>query len=120
MNFFKYLLFLPFITLIACGHDQPVQSEAVTEPIPDVVSLTDVQIKTAGITLGTVTSQNMQQTLMLNGVVDVPPQNTVSVSFPIAAFLKSTSLLPGMHISKGETIAVMEDAVLIQMQQDYL
>jgi len=56
----------------------------------------------------------------LNGVVDVPPQNTVSVSFPIAAFLKSTSLLPGMHISKGETIAVMEDAVLIQMQQDYL
>ncbi|HSB93814.1 MAG TPA: efflux RND transporter periplasmic adaptor subunit, partial [Flavitalea sp.] len=58
--------------------------------------------------------------IMLNGVVDVPPQNTVSVSFPIAAFLKSTRLLPGMHIDKGEVIAVMEDAALIQMQQDYL
>ena len=120
MNLLKYFLYLPFITLIACGHEQAAQPEEMAEPVTDVVSLTDAQMKTAGITLGTVSTQNMQQALMLNGVVDVPPQNTISVSFPIAAFLKSTSLLPGMHISKGETIAVMEDAVLIQMQQDYL
>ena len=77
-------------------------------------------MKNAGIQLGSVSMENMRDVILLNGVVDVPPQNTVSISFPIAAFLKSTSLLPGMHIRKGEVIAVMEDAALIQMQQDYL
>ncbi|HNN27292.1 MAG TPA: efflux RND transporter periplasmic adaptor subunit, partial [Chitinophagales bacterium] len=38
----------------------------------------------------------------------------------LGGYLKSTKLLPGMHISKGEVIAVMEDPQYIQLQQDYL
>jgi cobalt-zinc-cadmium efflux system membrane fusion protein len=34
--------------------------------------------------------------------------------------VKSTKLLPGMHINKGELIAIMEDQQYIQLQQDYL
>jgi cobalt-zinc-cadmium efflux system membrane fusion protein len=56
----------------------------------------------------------------VNGVVDVPPQNMVSVSFPMGGYLKYTKLLPGMHVSKGEIIAQMEDQSLVQLQQDYL
>jgi membrane fusion protein, heavy metal efflux system len=52
--------------------------------------------------------------------VDVPPQNIVSVSFPIGGYLVSTRLLPGMRVRKGEAIAQMQDQLLIQMQQDYL
>ena len=62
----------------------------------------------------------MSSILKVNGVVDVPPQNMVSVSFPLGGYLKSTHLLPGMKVSKGQSIAVMEDQALIQMQQDYL
>jgi cobalt-zinc-cadmium efflux system membrane fusion protein len=59
-------------------------------------------------------------TLKLNGSVDVPPQNMVSISFPLGGYLKSSKLLPGMRVRKGETLAVMEDAQFIQIQQDYL
>ena len=52
--------------------------------------------------------------------MDVPPQNIVSVSFPLGGYLKTTRLLPGMHVSKGEVIAMMEDQSLVQLQQDYL
>ncbi len=58
--------------------------------------------------------------LVVNGTVDVPPQNMVSVSFPLGGYLKSTDLLPGMHVSKGQVIAWIEDPVLVQLQQDYL
>jgi cobalt-zinc-cadmium efflux system membrane fusion protein len=44
----------------------------------------------------------------------------VSVSMPLGGFLKSTKLLPGMHVKKGEIIANMEDQQYIQLQQEYL
>ena len=44
----------------------------------------------------------------------------VSVSMPLGGYLKTTKLLPGMHLTKGEIIASMEDLQYIQLQQEYL
>jgi membrane fusion protein, heavy metal efflux system len=44
----------------------------------------------------------------------------VSISAPLGGYLKSTKLLPGMHLNKGEVIAVLEDQQYITLQQDYL
>jgi cobalt-zinc-cadmium efflux system membrane fusion protein len=40
--------------------------------------------------------------------------------WPLGGYLKSTKLLPGLQIRKGDIIAIMEDQQYIQMQQDYL
>jgi membrane fusion protein, heavy metal efflux system len=120
MKLFKYFLFSILLAFFSCSQEQPVQQEEIPTSSPDLVNLTDAQIKNAGIQVDSVSMETMQHVLLLNGVVDVPPQNTVSISFPMAAFLKSTSLLPGMRVRKGQIIAVMEDAALIQMQEDYL
>jgi len=56
----------------------------------------------------------------VQGVVDVPPQNLVSISAPLGGYLRSLELLPGMEIQKGQTLAIMEDPKFIQLQQDYL
>jgi len=42
------------------------------------------------------------------------------VSMPMGGFLKTTQLLPGMHVKKGEVIATMEDQRYIEIQQEYL
>ena len=52
--------------------------------------------------------------------MDVPPQNLVSISIPLGGYLRSTNLLTGTHVSKGQTLALMEDPQYIQLQQDYL
>ena len=52
--------------------------------------------------------------------MDVPPQNIVSVSFPLGGYLKNTTLLPGMHVNRGQVIGIIEDQGLVQLQQDYL
>ena len=62
----------------------------------------------------------MSSIIRVNGKIDVPPQNMVSISMPLGGYLLSTKLLPGMHITRGEVIAVMEDQQYIQLQQDYL
>lgn len=103
----------------ACGNKktEPTVEKSVAE---DIVELTDAQLKNVEISTGTIQQQDISSTLKVNGIIDVPPQNLVSVSVPLGGYLKSTKLLEGMHVRKGEVIATMEDPQYIQLQQDYL
>ncbi len=104
----------------SCNNKQTSNEQINTTTQKNVVSLTDAQYKNAGIETGKIDSQFVSSVLKLNGKIDVPPQNMVSISVPLGGYLKSTKLLPGMHISKGEVLATMEDPQYIQLQQDYL
>jgi membrane fusion protein, heavy metal efflux system len=84
------------------------------------VTLTAAQVQKAEIRTALLEQKSIHEEISVNGVVDVPPQNMVSVSFPMGGYLRSTKLLPGMHVRKGEVIGVMEEQVLVQLQQDYL
>ena len=107
--------------LVSCSNKiQNTENEIQTSGQENVVTLTDAQFKNAGIETGTLSNQNISSVLKLNGKIDVPPQNLVSISAPLGGYLKTTKLLPGMHINKGEVLAVMEDIQYIQLQQDYL
>jgi cobalt-zinc-cadmium efflux system membrane fusion protein len=118
-RFLHYLLIaMPFL---ACSSaDKAVVKEETAPAGNTEVTLTAEQIKKAQIMTGELSREKVNTTVTVNGVVDVPPQNMVSVSFPLGGYLKYTKLLPGMHVSKGEIIAQMEDQSLVQLQQDYL
>jgi membrane fusion protein, heavy metal efflux system len=118
----KYFINLSFLLLFlsACGDKQPATYGAAETPEINIISLTDEQFKNAGITTGKIETKDVSSVLKLNGQIDVPPQNMVSISVPLGGYLKSTKLLPGMHVNKGEAIAVIEDQQYIQLQQDYL
>ena len=112
-------LFIIIFSLLACNDKKQEVKETSPEP-QDVVTLTDTQVKNAGIVTGIIEKKTLNSELKVNGLVDVPPQNIVSVSFPLGGYLKTTKLLPGMHVNKGEVIARIEDQALVQLQQDYL
>lgn len=77
-------------------------------------------MKNSGVVIAGMEKRRIASVIKVNGQIDVPPQNMVSISFPLGGFLKSTNLLPGMHVNKGAVIGVMEDQQFIQLQQDYL
>ncbi|MEO7044721.1 MAG: efflux RND transporter periplasmic adaptor subunit [Ferruginibacter sp.] len=104
----------------SCTSKQPTEKISVGINKETTVQLNVQQQKNASIEKGNITDKEVSETITLSGLVDVPPQNIVSVSFPLGGYLKSTKLLPGMHVYKGETIAVIEDQSLVQLQQDYL
>ncbi|WP_291943781.1 efflux RND transporter periplasmic adaptor subunit [Chitinophaga sp.] len=98
----------------------PATVAAATDTVTNTVELTPAQLKNGDIQTGTVTEKTMHSLLRVNGVVDVPPQNVVSVSMPLGGYLKTMKLLPGMPITKGQVLATLEDPQYIQLQQDYL
>jgi len=106
--------------LFACNTKQSDEKSGGTPLAENLVMLTDAQIKNAGIITGKIEEKEISSILKVNGKVDVPPQNMISISVPLGGYLKTTKLLPGMHVKRGEPIAVMEDQQYIQLQQDYL
>src|SRR5213079_3318557 len=86
--------------LVACNSGaKPKEVEKPkTTANEKMVQLTDAQMKNAGIEMGKLEKKDISEILKLNGSIDVPPQNIVSVSVPLGGYLKSTQLLPGMHI----------------------
>ncbi len=118
----KYLICtIAVLSFLACGGKQTDQQSAETETPPEThVLLSKEQLQNAKVETGMAEKGDISSTLRLSGTIDVPPQNMISVSFPLGGYLKSTRLLPGMRVRKGEVLAVMEDAQFIQLQQEYL
>ncbi len=109
------------LLLMSCGSKENSASHTDEhDEQPNHLEMTDVQLKNMDLSTTQVQERTIVQTLRLNGQVDVPPQNLVSVSAALGGYLKSTKLLPGYHFEKGEVLAVMEDNQYIQIQQDYL
>ncbi len=106
--------------LAACGNNQQTKEPAEIISAENTVTLSADQLKNAGIETGKMDQRKISSILKVNGKVDVPPQNMVSISVPLGGYLKYTKLLPGMHVRKGEVLAVLEDMQFIQLQQDYL
>lgn len=109
------------LLLLSCGGKNEEKKVETVKQLPENnLILTNEQYKNAGIEIGKLTTQMISPVLKLNGKIEVPPQGMVTVSVPMGGYLKSTRLIPGMQVNRGQVIAVIEDIQYIQLQQDYL
>ena len=115
---------LSILTILACAGNKPKEAVEVEKGndslSADLVTLNAAQLKTANLAFGTAQLMSMHKILKVNGAIDVPPSNIVSISIPMGGYLKKTSLIPGMFVKKGNLLAVLEDPSYIELQQDYL
>ena len=119
-NNFIIILLVALLLSTSCSNNNSTTTLEATVHHNDEIVLTITQFKNSELVLTTPSTQNIKQTIKVNGLLDVPPQNLISISAPYGGFLKSTKLLQGMHVNKGEVIAQMEHPDYIQLQQDYL
>lgn len=110
-----------FVT--SCG--TKAKEEATTEDNrhneeENTIEFTEAQYNTAEIELGKVENKQISGTIKVNGILDAPPQQMVSISVPLGGFLKKTPLLQGSRVTKGQVIAVIENLEFIRLQQDYI
>jgi len=118
---YSKLFWLPVMALLLQCKSKPGETAAKTNKEGDSTSLavTQEQMDVNNIVLGEATERILSGTIKVNGKLDVPPQNLVSISVPYGGLLKYTDLLQGMHVHKGATLATLENAEYIQLQQDY-
>lgn len=115
------LYILGLFLLTACSTPVTEESAVVTsDNSNELIVLSSAQLAQTNIVIDTLQRRLLSGSILLQGKVEAPPQNLVSVSVPLGGYLKSTDLLPGAKIVKGQKLAVLEDPAYIQLQQDYL
>ena len=113
-------LLLFFWGLSSCGPDKNEAAKAEDTIEQNRITLTEAQYKNAAIKTGMSEKKSISNILKINGNIELPPQNIISISIPLGGYLKSTQLLPGTQVKKGQVLAFIEDTQFIQLQQEFL
>ncbi|WP_316804240.1 efflux RND transporter periplasmic adaptor subunit [Pedobacter nototheniae] len=82
--------------------------------------LTDSQIKSIGLKLGSIENKQLTTALKTNGTLQVPNQNRASVNSVYNGVIKSLLIQPGNQVRKGQVLATISNPEFIRVQSDYL
>lgn len=96
--------------------------ESKTEEVPlqdDLTTVSAVQFQSAGMEIGSPTEQDFDVTVKASGKVDVPPQNRAKVTTFMGGYVKSTTLLVGDKVKKGQALLVLQNTEFLDIQKEY-
>jgi len=124
-NTFQYIsnLFTMITMILIMASCNSKMEEAANEEHHEeenAVELTQAQYDQANIELGSIEKRVIGSELMVNGIIDVPPQGNISINMPYGGFVKYIDMLTGTSVKKGQLLATIENPEFIQFQQDYL
>lgn len=107
-----------FFFLTACGEKKTEEAHE-EEKSETEVTLTETQFKTIGIETGSIEMKNLNTIIKANGYTTVPPQNMANISTLIGGVVKDIYVLEGTFVSKGKTLATIQNLEVTEMQEDY-
>lgn len=119
----KHLIYILLtLNVLACSQKEDSTTTKTDQPEkgPITVDLSQAQYDNAGITLAPISKRNMSFNIKVTGMIDVPPQNLISVSAPLGGFVRATALLQGTFVNRGDVLAEIENPEFIQIQQEYI
>jgi len=104
------------------GHDHGTEAESVTDEHEEenVVTLTDEQIKTVGIEIGSIEQKQLSSAMNANGFLRVPNTHKANATSLFGGIIKALHVEIGDHVKKGQTIATISNPQFIQLQEEYL
>lgn len=119
MKLNKYSVGILLLFFVACGSNKQEVSK-VEKTASNTLKLTDMQLANAEISAAIPLLGKGHAHLSLKGQIETPPENKISLNFPMTGYVKKISVMSGQSVKKGELIAVIEDMKFLQLQQDYL
>ena len=109
---------ISMLTACTSKKTETVQEEEHHEEAEsNIVSLTKVQIKTAGIGLGTIELKNLESSIKANGMLSVPNHNKAFVTSVNSGVIKTLRIHPGQFVNKGQVVATIANPDVANLQQ---
>ena len=126
------MIFASLVFMVSCGSKDSVTETSTAEVAkteeghtdehenPNTATLTEDQIKSIGLELGTIEQKQLTASVKASGMLKVPNQNKASVNSIYSGVIKSLLVQPGSHVLRGQTIATIANPEFIQAQSEYL
>lgn len=128
--FFGVLIAGALISFYACtnnhkerdghNHDTPSETSSDEHEEENAVTLTDEQIKTVGIEIGSIEQKQLSATMKANGFLRVPNTNKANATSLFGGIIKTLNVEIGDYVKKGQAIATISNPQFIQLQEEYL
>lgn len=115
-----YIIICGFIIAGCSSKTEDNGAATVVKQAENSIELTAEQLKTVGIELGKIEQKNLHSVVKASGYLEVPPQNKASVSTFIGAVIKSISVVEGVFVKQGQTLAVLEHPDFIKLQEEFI
>lgn len=123
-------LFALALTLfVSCGQkaedkkETSVQTEQEQEQDHDHdegVEVTESQLNTVGIKLGKIEKRELANIIRVNGEMNLAPQKKAEVTSLIGGIIRQILVNEGSNVSKGQTVAYLENTAIVELQKNYL
>lgn len=103
--------------MISCKESK---TEEPTEKNNGLITVTAAQFKSLEMEIASPVEQDFDVVINTSGRIDVPPQNRAKVTSFIGGYVKSTKLLVGDKVTKGQALLTLENTEYLDIQKDYL
>ncbi len=116
MRKLTYIIALTLI-LTSCKNN----TEEIVEPTDDgIITVTKEQFQSSKLEIGTPNEQDFNIGIKATGKIDVPPENRAKITSFVGGYVKTTHLLIGDKVKKGQALVTLENTEFIDIQKDYL
>lgn len=105
------------LALFSCKESK---TEEVEQKDNALIAVTTAQFKSSGMEIATPTEQDFDGKVKASGKIDVPPQNRAKVNTFMGGYVKSTTLLVGNKVTKGQALLTLQNTEFLDIQKEYM
>ena len=105
------------VVLFSCKESK---TDEIAPKDDDLITVTTAQFQSSGMEIASPNEQNFDVTVKTSGKIDVPPQNRAKVTTFMSGYVKSTTLLVGDKVKKGQPLLVLQSTEFLDIQKDYM
>jgi len=115
------LLVLAIVFFNSCGGEKKSpEDENAEKEDNSLVEVTQEQFNSMKMEVSTLQEREFDNTIKASGKIDVPPKSRAKVTSFVGGYVKTTSLLVGDRVNKGQPLLTLESPEYIDLQQSYL
>lgn len=86
----------------------------------DRIQISQAQFDQNKMEVASMTESGFPEMVTTSGMIDVPPENRAVVSATMGGYIKTTPLLIGDKVRKGQLLVTLENPEFVSLQQQYM
>lgn len=119
---YKIIILSVMLALYSCGDNESEKetAEVQNETADDRIFVSNAQFERSKMTLGIIEEKSFPVIVKTSGMIDVPPENRAVVNATMGGYIKTTPLLIGNKVRKGQALVTIENPEFVRIQQEYM
>ncbi|MDX2195805.1 MAG: efflux RND transporter periplasmic adaptor subunit [Cytophagales bacterium] len=109
-----------FASVASCNRADNSAENNNTTASTGVIEIDSANITQYPIQIGYIPPIKIQQSVQVNGYIEIPPQNRATVYAHLGGFVKEVYVLEGSYVKKGQILADLQDPHYITLQMEYV